>query len=166
MCSYATQKCQRFKEQVFYKCISYHQITVIELFYKWSSSCGVGCGNNLILIFYSTCIVQPASAYILYITCSWGTGLILSMYTIGYQLHMQGSKLIPFPCFHASLNGVLCVLVEHINWCVYSCMSACVNGSTNSFFNPILFAICTSTFSKLCVTYAVTCRRELSSAPL
>jgi hypothetical protein len=34
------------------------------------------------------------------------------------------------------------------------------------FFNPILFAICTSTFSKLCVTYTLTCRRELSSAPV
>jgi hypothetical protein len=33
------------------------------------------------------------------------------------------------------------------------------------FLNPILFAIC-STLSKLCVTYTVTCRRELSSAPL
>jgi hypothetical protein len=32
--------------------------------------------------------------------------------------------------------------------------------------NPILFAICTSTFSKLCVTYTLTCRRVLSSAPL
>jgi hypothetical protein len=31
--------------------------------------------------------------------------------------------------------------------------------------NPILFAICTSTFGKLCVTYTVTCRGELSSAP-
>jgi hypothetical protein len=35
-----------------------------------------------------------------------------------------------------------------------------------NFLNPILFAICTSTFSKLCVTYTLTCRRELSSAPL
>jgi hypothetical protein len=36
----------------------------------------------------------------------------------------------------------------------------------NFFLNPILFATCSSTFSKLCVTYTVTCRRELSSAPL
>jgi hypothetical protein len=35
-----------------------------------------------------------------------------------------------------------------------------------SFLNPILFAICTSTFGKLCVTYTLTCRRELSSTPL
>jgi hypothetical protein len=34
------------------------------------------------------------------------------------------------------------------------------------FFNPILFTTCISTFSKLCVTYALTCRRELSSAPV
>jgi hypothetical protein len=35
------------------------------------------------------------------------------------------------------------------------------------FGNPILFAICTSTFSKLCKkTYVVACRRELRSAPL
>jgi hypothetical protein len=33
--------------------------------------------------------------------------------------------------------------------------------------NPILFAICTSTFSKLCkYMYTVACRRVLSSAPL
>jgi hypothetical protein len=30
----------------------------------------------------------------------------------------------------------------------------------------ILFTICTSTFSKLCITYTVTCRRVLSNAPL
>jgi hypothetical protein len=36
-----------------------------------------------------------------------------------------------------------------------------------TFFNPILFAVCTSTFSKLCKkTYTVACRRVLSSAPL
>jgi hypothetical protein len=35
-----------------------------------------------------------------------------------------------------------------------------------TFFNPILFAICTRTFNKLCVTYTLTCRRDLSSAPL
>jgi hypothetical protein len=29
----------------------------------------------------------------------------------------------------------------------------------NFFLNPILFAICASTFSKLCVTYILTCRR-------
>jgi hypothetical protein len=34
------------------------------------------------------------------------------------------------------------------------------------FLNSILFAICTSTFSKLCVTYTLKCRRVLSSAPL
>jgi hypothetical protein len=39
-------------------------------------------------------------------------------------------------------------------------------GLINIFLNPILFAICTSTFSKLCVTYTLTCRTELSSAPL
>jgi hypothetical protein len=38
--------------------------------------------------------------------------------------------------------------------------------SHNNFFNPILFAICTSTFSKLCVMYTVTCRRELNRVPL
>jgi hypothetical protein len=37
----------------------------------------------------------------------------------------------------------------------------------NFFLNPILFAICTSTFSKLCKNmYTVACRRVLSSAPL
>jgi hypothetical protein len=36
----------------------------------------------------------------------------------------------------------------------------------NSICNPILFAICTSTFSELCVTYTVAFRRVLSSAPL
>jgi hypothetical protein len=43
-------------------------------------------------------------------------------------------------------------------------------GDGDIFFllNPILFAICTSTFSKLCINvgYTATCRRELSSAPL
>jgi hypothetical protein len=35
------------------------------------------------------------------------------------------------------------------------------------FCNPILFAICTSIFSKLCKkTYGMACRRVLSSAPL
>jgi hypothetical protein len=37
---------------------------------------------------------------------------------------------------------------------------------SEDFLNPILFAVCTSTFSKLCVTYILTCRRELSSASL
>jgi hypothetical protein len=34
--------------------------------------------------------------------------------------------------------------------------------SGHFFLNPILFAVCTSTFSKLCVTYTLTCRRELA----
>jgi hypothetical protein len=34
------------------------------------------------------------------------------------------------------------------------------------FYNPILFAVCTSTFSKLCKTYAVACGRVLSITPL
>jgi hypothetical protein len=34
------------------------------------------------------------------------------------------------------------------------------------FCNPILFATCTSTFSKLCKTYTVACRRVLTSTPL
>jgi hypothetical protein len=34
------------------------------------------------------------------------------------------------------------------------------------FCNPILFAVCTSTFSKVCKkTYTVACRRVLSSTP-
>jgi hypothetical protein len=32
------------------------------------------------------------------------------------------------------------------------------------FLNPILFAICTRTLSKLCVTYTLTWRIELSSS--
>jgi hypothetical protein len=45
-------------------------------------------------------------------------------------------------------------------------LGALIVTKTIDFLNPILFAICTSTFSKLCVTYTVTCRRVLSSAPL
>jgi hypothetical protein len=41
-------------------------------------------------------------------------------------------------------------------------------GTQEDFFcNPILFAICTSTFSKLCKNmYTVGCRRVLTSTPL
>jgi hypothetical protein len=40
-------------------------------------------------------------------------------------------------------------------------------GIAQIFCNPILFAICTSTFSKLCINmYTVACRRVLTSTPL
>jgi hypothetical protein len=42
-----------------------------------------------------------------------------------------------------------------------------VHQNIANFFNPILFAICTSTFTKLCKNmYTVACRRVLSSTPL
>jgi hypothetical protein len=71
---------------------------------------------------------------------------------------------------------VFCVLTKKthlVKHCFTEQCSICVrtvqylgNNQYVIFLNAILFAICTSTFSKLCVTYTVTCRRELSSAPL
>jgi hypothetical protein len=59
----------------------------------------------------------------------------------------------------SSLSSVVLKFVWHqLPWFFYCCL--------HFFLNPILFAICTSTFSKLCVTYTLTCRIELSSAPL
>jgi hypothetical protein len=49
---------------------------------------------------------------------------------------------------------------------IYMQISAEYKLRTMDFVNHILFAICTSTFSKLCVSYTVACRREICSAPL
>jgi hypothetical protein len=61
-------------------------------------------------------------------------------------------------------EGAVSHLLRYLRRCGCSGWGLLVQSRT--FFNPILFAICTSTFSKLCVRYTVTCRRELSSAPL
>jgi hypothetical protein len=58
-----------------------------------------------------------------------------------------------------SLSGPTISLAEQTSQFVSKCEEV-------FFLNPILFAFCISTFSKLCVTYTVTCRRVLSSAPL
>jgi hypothetical protein len=64
------------------------------------------------------------------------------------------------------------ILTAHMEWQTvledYLQLSAHDSADCKSFFlNPVLFAICTSTFSKLCTkTHTVACRRMLTSTPL
>jgi hypothetical protein len=53
-------------------------------------------------------------------------------------------------------------------WIIHEIYTKILVSHRNFFCNPILFAICTSIFSRLCKKnmYTVACRRVLSSAPL
>jgi hypothetical protein len=61
-------------------------------------------------------------------------------------------------------NGNMCLQFEAIGFNFRRFCNVALLSISFFFLNSILFAICTSTFSKLCVTYTLTCRRELSSA--
>jgi hypothetical protein len=93
----------------------------------------------------------------LYVT---GTVIALSSATVPPDAHAQ--KIIPQgprPASSFSFNHVVS----------YSSIDTKFSSLLHLFIfcNPILFAICTSTFSKLCKNmYTVACRRVLTSTPL
>jgi hypothetical protein len=69
-------------------------------------------------------------------------------------------------CFISSIYSFCALLYNTVSiWITYVAMNGVMND--NLFCNPILFAICISTLSKLCKNmYTVACRRVLTSTPL
>jgi hypothetical protein len=69
-------------------------------------------------------------------------------------------------CLHQILGGNFCINPYRVNVPRKELYMKIRLYFMFIFLNPILFANCTSTFSKLCKeTYTVACRRVLSSIP-